>query len=53
MAWSLLRIYPKELLNRISPKILEEFYGRDREQDDDEDEDEEDQDKSGDKLIDA
>ena len=53
LAWSLLRIYPKELLNRISPKILEEFYGRDREQDDDEDEDEEDPDKSGDKLIDA
>ena len=52
LAWSLLRIYPKELLNRISPKILEEFYGRDREQDDDEDE-EEDPDKSGDKLIDA
>ncbi|GMF19779.1 unnamed protein product [[Candida] boidinii] len=29
-AWSLLRIYPKEMLNRISPKILAEFYDRDR-----------------------
>lgn len=28
MAWSLLRIFPKELLNRISPKIIEEFYHR-------------------------
>jgi V-type H+-transporting ATPase subunit B len=23
-----LRIFPKELLNRISPKIIEEFYSR-------------------------
>lgn len=30
-AWSLLRIYPKEMLNRISPKILDEFYDRSRE----------------------
>lgn len=28
MAWSLLRIFPKELLNRISPKIIDEFYHR-------------------------
>jgi V-type H+-transporting ATPase subunit B len=27
-AWSLLRIYPKELLNRIPAKILSEFYAR-------------------------
>jgi V-type H+-transporting ATPase subunit B len=27
-AWSLLRIYPKELLNRIPSKILAEFYAR-------------------------
>lgn len=27
-AWSLLRIYPKELLNRIPKKILDEFYQR-------------------------
>jgi V-type H+-transporting ATPase subunit B len=27
-AWSLLRIYPKELLNRIPAKILQEFYQR-------------------------
>ena len=29
-AWSLLRIYPKELLNRIPKKILDEFYQRKR-----------------------
>lgn len=23
-----MRIFPKEQLNRISPKIIEEFYGR-------------------------
>lgn len=28
MAWSLLRIFPKELLNRISPNIIDEFYHR-------------------------
>jgi len=28
LAWSLLRIFPKEQLNRISPKILNEFYAR-------------------------
>jgi V-type H+-transporting ATPase subunit B len=28
LAWSLLRIFPKEQLNRISPTIIEEFYGR-------------------------
>jgi V-type H+-transporting ATPase subunit B len=28
LAWSLLRIFPKEQLNRINPKIIEEFYGR-------------------------
>lgn len=28
MAWELLRIYPKELLNRIPKKVLEEYYGR-------------------------
>ncbi|KAJ8509237.1 hypothetical protein ONZ45_g8571 [Pleurotus djamor] len=27
-AWSLLRIFPKEQLNRINPKIIAEFYGR-------------------------
>jgi V-type H+-transporting ATPase subunit B len=31
LAWSLLRIYPKELLNRIPAKILDEFYQRKRE----------------------
>lgn len=28
IAWNLLRIYPKELLNRIPKKILDEFYAR-------------------------
>lgn len=28
IAWSLLRIYPKELLNRIPAKIIQEFYQR-------------------------
>ena len=28
LAWSLLRIFPKEQLNRINPKIIQEFYGR-------------------------
>ena len=28
LAWSLLRIYPKELLNRIPAKVLDEFYQR-------------------------
>ncbi|KAF9908154.1 Vacuolar ATP synthase subunit B [Linnemannia zychae] len=29
-AWSLLRIFPKEMLNRIPQKLLAEFYQRDR-----------------------
>ncbi|KAG0264687.1 Vacuolar ATP synthase subunit B [Mortierella polycephala] len=29
-AWSLLRIFPKEMLNRIPQKMLAEFYQRDR-----------------------
>lgn len=44
-AWDLLRIYPKELLNRIPKKVLDEFYQRKgkankgtRDTDDDEDE---------------
>jgi len=28
LAWSLLRIFPREQLNRINPKILDEFYSR-------------------------
>ncbi|THH05747.1 hypothetical protein EW145_g4571 [Phellinidium pouzarii] len=28
LAWSLLRIFPKEQLNRISPKIIAEYYRR-------------------------
>ncbi|KAK6427647.1 Vacuolar ATP synthase subunit B, partial [Oleoguttula sp. CCFEE 5521] len=30
LAWELLRIYPKELLNRIPKKVLDEFYGREK-----------------------
>ena len=28
LAWGLLRIYPKELLNRVPKKIIDEFYQR-------------------------
>jgi len=28
LGWNLLRIFPKELLNRVNPKILDEFYAR-------------------------
>lgn len=28
LAWSLLRIFPKDLLNRIPARILDEFYQR-------------------------
>lgn len=28
LAWSLLRIYPKELLNRIPKKVLDQYYQR-------------------------
>lgn len=30
LAWSLLRIFPKELLNRIHQKTLAEYYQRER-----------------------
>ncbi|EOA90780.1 Vacuolar ATP synthase subunit B [Exserohilum turcicum] len=30
LAWSLLRIYPKELLNRIPSKVLDQYYQRSR-----------------------
>ncbi len=30
LAWSLLRIYPKELLNRIPAKVLDQYYQRSR-----------------------
>ena len=30
LAWSLLRIFPKEMLNRIPAKILDEYYKRAR-----------------------
>jgi V-type H+-transporting ATPase subunit B len=28
IAWSLMRMLPKEMLTRCSPRILKEFYGR-------------------------
>lgn len=28
LAWNLLRIYPKDLLNRIPKKVIDEFYQR-------------------------
>ena len=28
LAWSLLRIFPKEMLNRIPQKVLAEYYQR-------------------------
>ncbi|KAL1917654.1 uncharacterized protein VTP21DRAFT_4047 [Calcarisporiella thermophila] len=30
LAWSLLRIFPKEMLNRIPQKVLQEYYHRER-----------------------
>lgn len=30
LAWTLLRIFPKEMLNRIPAKIIQEFYQRER-----------------------
>jgi len=30
IAWSLLRLFPKEMLKRIPEKVLAEYYGRDR-----------------------
>jgi V-type H+-transporting ATPase subunit B len=32
LAWSLLRIFPKDLLNRIPAKIIDEYYARKRPQ---------------------
>lgn len=28
VAWNLLRVFPKELLNRIPKRVLDEFYAR-------------------------
>jgi V-type H+-transporting ATPase subunit B len=30
LAWSLLRIFPKEMLNRIPQKVLAEYYTREK-----------------------
>ena len=63
LAWSLLRIYPKDLLNRIPKKIIDEFYqrsgknkGRDRGHKDTRDNTDGDQKKQGDQqeqLVDV
>lgn len=37
LAWSLLRIYPRELLNRIPAKVLDQYYARSRKGGDDKD----------------
>ncbi len=29
IGWQLLRIFPKKMLKRIGPKILDEYYARD------------------------
>ena len=29
LGWQLLRLFPREMLKRISPKILDQFYARD------------------------
>ena len=29
IAWQLLRIFPKQMLNRVSQKVLDEYYARD------------------------
>ncbi|THH16982.1 hypothetical protein EW146_g3747 [Bondarzewia mesenterica] len=55
LAWSLLRIFPKEQLNRISPKIIAEFYGRkpSRKPTSGAEKDTEEDEKLDEKLIDA
>lgn len=64
-AWELLRIYPKELLNRIPKKVLDEYYqrkgkgGKDTKDNGDEEGEEQEQDKGkqqngeSENLIDA
>lgn len=32
IAWNLLRVYPKDLLNRIPKKVIDEFYQRKKQQ---------------------
>ena len=57
IAWDLLRIFPKESLNRISPKILAEYYSRKPSQRAQDDEDKAEaraeKDKKEENLIDA
>lgn len=53
LAWSLLRIFPREQLNRINPKIIEEFYARKAAKKPTEDAAKADGGKQEEKLIDA
>ncbi|KAG7567033.1 hypothetical protein FFLO_01159 [Filobasidium floriforme] len=53
LAWDLLRIFPKEQLNRVNPKIVAEFYQRKAKQQGDKKEDKKQDGKADDKLIDA
>jgi len=32
LGWQLLRLFPREMLKRIAPKILDQFYARDAQQ---------------------
>lgn len=57
-AWELLRIYPKDLLNRIPKKILDEFYQRKskkgtKDNDEDDEDDKPQQNGDSEDLIDA
>ncbi|EKM51530.1 uncharacterized protein PHACADRAFT_261724 [Phanerochaete carnosa HHB-10118-sp] len=53
LAWSLLRIFPREQLNRINPKIIEEYYARKPAKKPAEDAAKADSSKQEEKLIDA
>lgn len=53
LAWSLLRIFPREQLNRINPKIIEEYYARKPAKKPTEDAAKADSSRQGEKLIDA
>ncbi|PWN18848.1 putative VMA2-H+-ATPase V1 domain 60 kd subunit, vacuolar [Microstroma glucosiphilum] len=52
IGWSLLRIFPKEMLNRISPKIMKEYYSkRSTQQQQKKDDEESDEQKKKDKST--
>ncbi|WFD34202.1 Vacuolar ATP synthase subunit B [Malassezia cuniculi] len=53
LGWSLLRIMPKEMLNRISPKIIKEFYSRKPAQTEEDEDEGANKPSVTDKLVDA